>query len=126
MKKISILAVLLFTMVSGSAFASAFTSGSLTGSTASTSGKSFFGGLSATVAAGTTSVLIGKLSNGVNASVAYTVAGYAMAAKHISGTFAFGTSFDSTAIYKTELTVTTACPTLTAPDTTGFATWTAM
>ena len=122
MKKIIMLIALITFAAAGSVSAAALASGSVT----STDGLSIYGGLDATVAASATAVLIGKTSKGVKAGVNYTETTYAINAKHNSGSKAFGTAQDSTAIYTTELAVNATLSAPSAADTTSFATWTAM
>ena len=122
MKKIVTLLALFTFAFAGSASAAALASGSVTTS----DGLSVYGGINATVAASATAVLIGKTSKGVKAGFAYTSTGYAVNTKHNSGSKAFGTAHDSTAIYTTELAVGAALTAPSAADNTSFATWTAM
>jgi hypothetical protein len=56
--------------------------------------------------------LIGKLSKGVTFSATYSNLGYAIETYHMSGTKAFGTAYDATAIYVNEVG---AAATLAAP-----------
>ena len=74
----------------------------------------------------TEAILIGKMSKGVSAGANYDDLSYAMNTKHTSGTQAFGTADDSTAIYRTNIGtgVLTAAP--TSNSNTAFATWTEM
>ena len=122
MKKIVMLIALFTFGVAGSASAGALASGSVT----TTDGLSIYGGLNAGVAAGATAVLVGKTSKGVKAGVNYTSTGYAINTKHNSGSKAFGTAHDSTAIYTTELAVGAALSAPSAADNTSFASWTPM
>ena len=72
-----------------------------------------FGGINtADSASVTTSTMIGKLSKGVVLGAKYSNTGYALDTKHGSGNTAYGTSNDATAIFKSEIGLTTA---LTAP-----------
>lgn len=122
MKKIlSLIALLTFAMT-GSAFGAALATGSVTAS----DGLSIYGGSSAAVAAGATKVLIGKTSKGVRAGARYITTGYALNTKHDSGTKAFGTAHDATAIYTTETGVGALTTAPTAADYSSFSTWTAM
>jgi hypothetical protein len=122
MKKIVVLIALVTFAFNGSAFAGALASGSVT----TTDGLQIFGGSSAAVAAGTTSVLLGKCSKGVKFGATFTTAGFAVDTKHNSGSMAYGTAHDSTAIYKTELGVDGVLAAPSAASNTSFATWTAM
>lgn len=75
------------------------------------------------------SAVIAKTSTGVGLGirVSTTGSGYAHVTQHKQGSKAFGTSYDSTAIYTIDATVGTvklAKP--TAIDTSDFGTWTAM
>ena len=75
-----------------------------------------------------TTARIGKSSTGVGIGWTTSTAGYALVAQHMSGTKAYGSSYDSTAIYQsadgTPATVILAKP--TATDTTSFSSWKAM
>ena len=70
---------------------------------------------------------ISKLSTGVYAGASYSSTGYSIATYHKSGTKAYGTSYDATAIYWNELG---AGGTLTAPTSSAaadaFNGWTVM
>lgn len=71
------------------------------------------------------STLIGKLSKGVILGAHFSPTAYAVNSKHDSGTTAYGTAYDSTAIYKTEIGSTVlAFP--SALDNTSFSSWTSM
>jgi hypothetical protein len=122
MKKIAILAAILTFAVSGSAFAAALATGGVT----TAGGQTIYGGLTTAIAASATAVIIGKTSNGVILGANYTTAAYAIDTKHTSGSMAYGTANDATAIYKTELGVGAN---LTAPSSasySSFSLWTAM
>ena len=123
MKKILVIIASLTFAFSGAAFAAALASGSVT----TTDGLQIFGGISAADAASTTtSTMIGKLSKGVKLGVNFTSAGYAVNSKHGSGNTAYGTSNDATAIYKSEIGLSTALTAPSTADVSAFATWTAM
>lgn len=128
MKKILILtASLVFAATSCFALASAAT-GTMTLTTdtglelhASTTG----------VAATADTALIGKLSTGVGIGWNTSTGGYALVTQHKSGTKAYGSSYDSTALYQTVANGTPGTPILavpTATDTADFAgtAWKAM
>ncbi len=122
MKKIFAMTVCLTLITSGIAFGAALSSGSVT----TTDGLQIYGGSSTTNAAdAAASTLIGKMSKGVKSGATYTSTGYAINGKHNSGTTAYGTAHDSTAMYKSEIG-TAALTAPSAADNTSFATWTAM
>ena len=75
--------------------------------------------------ASATSPSIGRLSTGVGLAMAVDTAGggYALATQHKNGTRAFGSSYDSTAIYTQNITIGTAFGTLSATDTSDFSGW---
>ena len=78
-------------------------------------------------AAGT--ILIGKNSTGVGTGWNTSGLGYAIETQHISGSKAFGTSYDSSAIYQIDVTKGTAVSTSgpSATDSSSFASgWTTM
>lgn len=123
MKKILVITAAISLAFSGSAMAAALASGSVTAS----DGLQIYGGISAADAAdANTSTLIGKTSKGVKAGVNFTSTQYALNTKHNSGNTAYGTSNEATAIYKSEIGLTTALTAPTAADVSAFATWTAM
>ncbi len=122
MKKIIAITALFLFAACGSAFAAALSSGGITGE-----GESIYGGPDATAAADATeSVLIGKLSKGVSAGVNFDNLNYAVNTKHTSGTQAFGTADDSTAIYRTNLGTGVLAAAPTANSNAAFTTWTEM
>lgn len=94
-----------------------------------TDGKSLHAD-AATASAST--ALIGKNSTGVDVAWNTSKTGYAMMTQHKSGTKAYGSSYDSTAIYQTTTDATPGTPAynsgaLTATDTSDFASgWRAM
>ncbi|WP_027714749.1 hypothetical protein [Desulfuromonas sp. TF] len=124
MKKISILAVLFVFIACNVSFAAALASGGTT----TTTGLQVFGGVDADDAAGSSSVLLGKMSKGVYFGAAYTTGGYACATKHTSGSKAYGTAHDSTAIYFQDIgTAALSTVTPSAASNTAFGSaWTAM
>jgi len=84
-----------------------------------------------TTTATKTTALIGKLSTGVGIGWNTSTGGYALVTQHKSGTKAYGSSYDSTALYQTVANGTPGTPILavpTATDTTDFAgsAWKAM
>lgn len=123
MKKIISLVTCMFLLTASTAMAAALATGNVT----TDDGLQIYGGTSdADAASATTSTLIGKTSKGVKAGFAYSGTGYAANTKHDSGNTAYGTSNEATAIYKSEIGLTTA---LTAPSVStvaAFTTWTAM
>ena len=75
------------------------------------------------------SPLIAKTSTGVGLGILVETdgTGYAHVTQHKQGSKAYGTSFDSTAIYTIDVTVgTVKLGVPTATDTTDFGAWTAM
>ena len=125
MKKLIIL--IAFSLFAAS---SAFASGTITISTdLSVTGLSVWGAKTgATAVSGTN--LIGKTSTGVGLGMFSTANGYAVVTQHKNGTKAYGSSFDSTSIYTTNVTtVGTAITGPTTADSTLFVTgtsWTSM
>ena len=114
MKKIIIISALFLFVFAGTSMALTLSTGS---------GEQVFGGVVAADVADPNGVLIGKLSKGVSGTFNFTTTAYAMITKHTSGSKAYGTSYDSTAIYFLEdFTLTTP----SAVDSTSFGTWTAM
>jgi hypothetical protein len=100
MKKILVLALVLF-------FVSAATSFANTGAPATAdAGKSLYAGVSAapTASSGADVTLIGKLSKGVYAGWACNANGYILTTQHMSGNRSFGSSHDATAIYRNDTT----------------------
>lgn len=90
-------------------------------------GLSYWGAKTgATAASGTN--LIGKTSTGVASGLFTASTGYSVVTQHKSGTKAFGSSYDSTAIYSTPVTtVGTAVTGPTSADSALFTgTWTTM
>lgn len=122
MKKLIILAALsLF------AATTAFADTTLTLSTTDT-GKSLWGAKTGGTAVSGTN-LIGKTSTGVGVGLFAAATGYAAVTQHKNGTKAFGSSFDSTAIYSIPVTtVGTAITGPSAADSAMFLTgnWTTM
>ena len=124
MKKVTILIAVLILAASSSAFAvgTALVEDTITG----TDGSSIYGGVDAADAARTDGVLLGKMSKGVNFRCNFDILGFAAATKHLSGSKAYGTAHNSTAIRFSDVG-TGAIPSLAFPDNGAFgATWTAM
>lgn len=123
MKKIIVLLVLALFAICGTSFAAELGQDTVTSAT----GLQIYGGVNAADAAGGTSVLLGKMSKGVNFRAQYATSGYAIGTKHVSGTKSYGTAHDSTAIYFQDVGQAGAIPSLTAADNTSFGTaWTSM
>ena len=122
MKKIVAITALLLFVVSNSCFAAALASGAVTAGDALT----IYGGSSAAVASSNTAVIIGKTSKGVRMGAAYNTAGYSINTKHDSGTKAFGTAHDATALYTTEVGTGALTAGPSAIGYTAFQNWTAM
>jgi hypothetical protein len=123
MKKIFLLLTVLIFAVSSSCFAAALAVNTIT----PTSGLQVYGGVDATDAGGTTSVLLGKMSKGVNFRCNYSTIGYAAATKHGNGTKAYGSAYDSTAIFFQDVGLTGTIPDLSSVGNGSFgAAWTAM
>ena len=123
MKKIFILLALITFAASSSCFAAALGVDTIT----TTPGLQIYGGVNAADAAGTTSVLLGKMSKGVNFRCNYSVTGYAAATKHTNGTKAYGSAYDSTAIYFQDVGLAGTVPSLSSVGNGSFgAAWTAM
>lgn len=120
MKKIIILAAISLLVAS-----SAFASGTLTISLTST-GLSVWGAKTGDTAASGTN-LIGKTSTGVGVGMFSASTGYSTITQHKSGTKAFGSSMDSTAIYSIPVTAGTATTGPTTADSALFTgSWTTM
>lgn len=130
MKKILVLTAILV-LAATSSFA-----GGASGATGdidfATTGKSLHADVTGGTASASTS-LIGKCSTGVDVAWNTSTTGYALMTQHLQGTKAYGSSYDSTALYQT--TSTSVDPgtaaynggALTAVDTTDFVTgWKAM
>ena len=129
MKKILALMVVMGLFFCGTSFA-AITSLANNTVTAE-SGSSIFGGVDAADAIGAGKVLLGKMSKGVHFVANLDVAApngqsYALSTKHVSGSKAYGTASDSTAIYFVD-TGDAALGTLGANTNSAFgASWTSM
>ena len=124
MKKIAFLIAIMLCATCSSALAAgaALASDAVT----STDGLQIYGGVDATDAARTDGVLLGKMSKGVNFRANYDNQGFAAATKHVSGTKAYGTAFNSTAIRFADIG-TADIPSLSAADNGAFGnTWTNM
>ncbi len=123
MKKLIAITALLLFVASGTSFAAALTTGNVTAG----EGLQLFGGPDATAAASSTeAVLIGKMSKGVRAGVAFDSTNYAVNTKHDNGDKAYGTADDSTAIYNTTLGTGALTAAPSASSNSAFATWTEM
>lgn len=100
----------------------------------STTGKALWGDVTgATIAnpGASPSVLIGKTSTGVGLGARTGAVGYAMTTQHKSGSRAFGTAYDATAVFYKDVTVgsltdTGALITPTATDSSIYSGWTSM
>jgi len=133
MKKVLILTmVLVFAATNSFAAIASGATGSLSFATAGT-GLEVHAAATGTAATASTA-LIGKTSTGVSVAWSTNTAGYALMTQHKSGTKAYGSSYDSTALYQTIVDATPGTPAynsgaLTATDTTDFASasaWKAM
>ncbi len=123
MKKIFLLFTLLMFAAGGSCFAAALSTDTITSAT----GLQVYGGVDAADAAGTTSVLLGKMSKGVNFRCNYSTTGYAAATKHSNGTKAYGSAYDSTAIYFQDVGLNGVIPALSSVGNGSFSDgWTSM
>jgi hypothetical protein len=123
MKKIAIFTALVL-CVAANVFAAADIEMAST-LTAATTGKSVWASKT-TAVAGTG--LIGKSSSGVGVGMLTSSTGYALITQHVSGTKAYGSSYDSTSIYSTDVTEK-GKPELAVPTeitTKDFLTWTSM
>jgi len=121
MKKVLAFTAFIMFVTCGSGFAAA-----LGQDTDCTAGYSIYGGVDAAQAADP-GVLLGKMSKGVVFRAQYDDGGYAAGTKHGSGTKAYGTAHDSTAIYFQEVGQDGTIPSLDAADNTSFeSNWTAM
>lgn len=114
-------------LIATSAFAgTSITMSSDLTATGSKSGLSVYGDKTDATAA--TSALIGKTSTGVSVGLLTGAGGYAVITQHKNGTKAFGSSFDSTSIFSSNVTTGAALlavPTeATSKDFTG--TWSSM
>jgi len=125
MRKVIIINVLAI-FVASAAFATSAATGSIT---FTTGGKGLYGGKSGVTLqkgiAGTT--LIGTTSTNVGIGWNTSTGGYAINTQHLNGTKAFGTSFDSTAMYQKDVTKGTAVAQPTTSDSGSFSSgWTTM
>ncbi len=120
MKKILVLTAV-FALVASAALASDVSSGATGTMNLDNSTGYELHGDDAT--ASKTTALIGKCSTGVGIAWQTDANGYAIMTQHKSGTKAYGSSYDSTALYvtTTDLTPGTEMTNLTASDTTDFA-----
>jgi uncharacterized protein YcnI len=124
MKKIVTLSMLFLMALSGQAFAEALADDTAT----TTDGLQIYGGVDAADAAANTSVLLGKMSKGVNFKHNSATTGFAAATKHISGSKTYGTAHNSTAIYFQDVGTGGAIPALSDAnnDSFGGGGWTTM
>jgi hypothetical protein len=121
MKKIIALTALMIVACSGSAFAAALTSGSV-----SNAAQVIRGGSDATAAAASTNPL-GRLSTGVRLGANYQTTCYALITKHDKGSKKIGTAHDSTAIFFVQEPAGALAAAPTACGNSAFATgWTSM
>lgn len=121
MKKIIVIAAVLV-FLAPNCFAAVSSSASASLDLVNNTGLSLYG--DATTASSSTA-LIGKTSTGVGVAWQTSLNGYALMTQHKNGTKAYGSSYDSTAIFvtKSETTPGTAAynsGALTATDTTDF------
>jgi len=129
MKKIFALAVVFSLFFCSTSFATISALGNNT--VTAEPGSTIYGGVDAADAIGSGKVLLGKMSKGVHFvanldSTAPLGQTYALSTKHISGSKAYGTASDSTAIYFKD-TGDAALGTLSAEDNGAFgAAWTSM
>ncbi len=124
MKKIALLLAIMMFAACGSALAAG--TALATNTITSTDGLQIYGGVDATDAARSDGVLLGKMSKGVYFRSAYGSTGFAAATKHTSGTKAYGTAYNSTAIRFSDIG-TAAIPSLGSADNGAFgSTWTSM
>lgn len=125
MKKIVILMALL---MSATSVAYAGTSITMASSlTMANTGKSVWAAKTGETAVSGTN-LIGKTSSGVGLGMLTSDLGYAVVTQHVKGGKAYGTSYDSTSIYSTDVT-TKGTPELDVPSaitTADFADWTSL
>jgi hypothetical protein len=125
MRKVIIINVLAI-FVASAAFATSAATGSID---FTTGGKGLYGGKSGVTLAkgqaGTT--LIGTTSTNVGVGWITGTGGYAINTQHLNGTKAFGTSYDSTAMYQKDVTKGTAVTQPSATDSSSFSSgWTTM
>ena len=118
MKKIMVCTAV-FLFITSSAFA-ALTVSMPSTLTKDTTGKTLYAGSS----------VIGKTSTGVGLGVLCVTGGtgYSLVTQHVSGTKAYGSSYDSTSIYSKDV-ATVGTPILavpTATDTSDFSGWTSL
>ncbi|MRR54787.1 MAG: hypothetical protein EG822_09790 [Deltaproteobacteria bacterium] len=118
MKKIALFTAMIMLVAS-----SAFAASSLTLVFTST-GKTVYG---AKASASATSPVISKTSTGVGVGLLTSATGYAVITQHKSGSKAFATTYDSTAVFTTDATVgTVKLGVPTAITTADFTSWTTM
>ena len=129
MKKILALALLLTFAVCNVSFADG--TGLAADAITTNTGSMIYGGNDAADAARSDAVLLGKMSKGVHFRCNFDATdglGYAAATKHTSGSKAYGTAHDSTAIYFQDIgTADIPSVTSTTPGNDAFGTaWTTM
>lgn len=117
MKKIVLFNILAL-LVASSAFAAGAAS---TAASFDTAGKKVVGS-----GGPATSASIGKLSTKVALGWNTNANGYAINTQHQQGTKAYGTSFDSTSIYVSDVTIGTATAVPDSTDSGSFSGWTTM
>lgn len=121
MKKIAALIAIIGIFSSGSAFATALTTGQ---TVTNDTGPTIYAGATAAASTAANAPVIGRLSKGVHIGVAFDTAHYALTTKHLTGTKMYGTAYNSTSIFSQDATAI-AAP--SANDASAFATgWTAM
>jgi len=117
MKKYIVISLASMLLFAGTAFGAA----SITPAAAD-GGKTLHG---AAASVGATSAAIGKLSTGVYLGAQVTAGGYAIITMHKSGSKAFGSAHDSTAVYY-NVTIPTAAPTNADSSSISGAGWTVL
>lgn len=118
MKKIALFTAMIMLVTT-----SAFAAGDLT-LAFTTTGLTVYG---AKVSASTASPVISKTSTGVGVGLLTNATGYAVVTQHKSGSKAFATTYDSTAVFTTDATVgTVKLDKPTAITTANFTSWTTM
>lgn len=102
---------MIFLLAATSAFAA--TNLTMDLATANEQGLTVYG--AATDATAATAAMIGKTSTGVGVGLLTGTGGYAVTTQHKNGTKAFGSSYDSTAVFTTKDDVTKGTPYLDEP-----------
>jgi opacity protein-like surface antigen len=111
MKKIVLFTALLL-LLSGAAFSAEI---KMDLSAKGNTGLTVYAGPDDTAATGTNATPIGKTSTGVGVGILSDVTGYAAVTQHMNGTKAYGSSFDSTAMYQTIADVPVGTPYVDVP-----------